>query len=79
MPATKPRTPRPGRPRVKAGAQKAVMFRWPSTFVEQLHAMAAAEERSINTVAFRLMRAGLKAEGQPVAVPEAAVDTAYAS
>jgi len=79
MPATKTRTPRTGRPRVKTGAQKAVMFRWPSTFVDQLHDLAEEEERSINTAVFRLLREALTARGQPVAVPEAAVDTAYAS
>lgn len=79
MPATKTQSRHTGRPRVKAGTQKAVMFRWPSTFVDQLHDLAAEEERSINTAVFRLLREALTARGEPVAVPEAAVDTAYAS
>lgn len=79
MPATKTRTPRTGRPRSKVGSHKAVMFRWPTAFVEQLHGLAAEEERSINTAVFRLLREALTARGQAVAVSETAVDTVYAS
>ena len=54
-----------------------MMFRWPSTFVEQLHQIAAEEERSINTTVFRLLREAITARGQQVAVSESAVDTSY--
>ncbi|HEY5864031.1 MAG TPA: Arc family DNA-binding protein [Candidatus Tectomicrobia bacterium] len=82
MPATKrapARTPRTGRPREKSGTHRAVMFRWPVEFIDQLHEIAEEEERSINTVAFRLIRKGVRAEGREVAVPEAKINTAYDS
>lgn len=77
MAESRKRTPRKGRPRTKSGLQKSVMFRWPSTFVEQLHQLAADEERSINTTVFRLLREAITARGQQVAVSESAVDTSY--
>lgn len=80
MPRTKPtRTPRTGRPRAQEGEYKIVMLRWPAEEVEQLHALAAAEERSINAVVHRLYRAGLKAEGHTFAASGRPVETVYSS
>lgn len=79
MAATRTRTPRTGRPREKSGTHKAIMFRFPTPFVEQLHGIAAEEERSINTAVFRLLREALKARGEEIAVPEGAINTRYAA
>ena len=79
MPATKTRTPRTGRPRAKSGTYRAVMFRWPVEYLDHLHEMAAEEERSVNTVAFRIFRKGLSAEGQDIDGPEVKIDTRYSS
>lgn len=77
MPATK--TPRTGRPRTKAGEYDAMMFRFPKAFSQQLREMAADEERSINTVVYRLLRAALRSEGKQVAASDVSIDTAYSS
>lgn len=70
-----------GRPRTRPASDKyeSMMFRWPPAVAKQLRDMAHDEERSINTVVFRLLREGLKAEGKEIATPHLHVDTAYSS
>jgi hypothetical protein len=68
-------TARLGRPRRNLGPQEAMLVRMPAALASQLRELAYTEDRYLNTVMLRLLRAGLLAEGHALAAPEARLDT----
>jgi hypothetical protein len=58
---------------------KTLLLRLPAPLVEQVQELAHTEDRSMTAVAFRLLRAGLLAEGHALAAPEARLETVYHS
>lgn len=80
MPRTKKtHAPRTGRPRAREGDYKIVMLRWPAEVVEDIHAQAAAEMRSINAVLYRMYLVAREAEGRQAAPSTPPVETVYSS